>query len=69
MSSQQPLVSPSADGLDVNVFCIQKFHSMSTSPVQLVRLEAAPDLVDQVYRSLRDAISDGSIAPGARLTQ
>jgi DNA-binding GntR family transcriptional regulator len=42
---------------------------MSTSPVQLVRLEAAPDLVDQVYRSLRDAISDGSIAPGARLTQ
>jgi DNA-binding GntR family transcriptional regulator len=42
---------------------------MNTSPVQLVRLEAAPDLVDQVYRSLRDAISDGSIAPGARLTQ
>lgn len=42
---------------------------MSTPPVQLVRLETAPDLVDQVYRALRDAISDGSIAPGARLTQ
>jgi DNA-binding GntR family transcriptional regulator len=42
---------------------------MSTSSVQLVRLESAPDLVDQVYRALRDAISDGSIAPGARLTQ
>ncbi|MFM2239158.1 MAG: hypothetical protein RJA69_532, partial [Pseudomonadota bacterium] len=42
---------------------------MTAAPVQLVRLEAAPDLVDQVYRALRDAISDGSIAPGARLTQ
>jgi DNA-binding GntR family transcriptional regulator len=42
---------------------------MSTSAVQLVRLETAPDLVDQVYRALRDGISDGTIAPGARLTQ
>ena len=42
---------------------------MTASSVQLVRLESAPDLVDQVYRALRDAISDGSIAPGARLTQ
>lgn len=36
---------------------------------QLVKLEAAPDLVDQVYRSLLDAISDGSLAPGERITQ
>ena len=36
---------------------------------QLVRLQAAPDLVDQVYRALLDAISDGSLAPGARVTQ
>ena len=36
---------------------------------QLVRIEAAPDLVDQVYRSLLDAISDGSMAPGSRITQ
>jgi len=35
----------------------------------LVRLEAAPDLVDQVYRSLLDAISEGSLAPGQRITQ
>ncbi|MCE2774441.1 MAG: GntR family transcriptional regulator [Burkholderiaceae bacterium] len=42
---------------------------MTASSVQLVRLESAPDLVDQVYRALRDAISDGSIAAGARLTQ
>lgn len=36
---------------------------------QLVRIESAPDLVDQVYRALLDAISDGSLAPGERLTQ
>jgi DNA-binding GntR family transcriptional regulator len=36
---------------------------------QLVKLQAAPDLVDQVYRALLDAISDGSLAPGARVTQ
>lgn len=36
---------------------------------QLLQLEAAPDLVDRVYRSLLDAISDGSLAPGQRITQ
>ena len=36
---------------------------------QLVKLQSAPDLVDQVYRALLDAISDGSLAPGAQLTQ
>jgi len=36
---------------------------------QLVKLEAAPDLVDQVYRALLDAISAGTLAPGERLTQ
>ena len=35
----------------------------------LVKLQPAPDLVDQVYRALLDAISDGSLAPGSRLTQ
>jgi len=35
----------------------------------LVKLETAPDLVEQVYRSLLDAISEGSLAPGERLTQ
>lgn len=38
-------------------------------PAQLLQLEASPDLVDRVYRSLVDAISDGSLAPGERLTQ
>ncbi len=37
--------------------------------VQLIKLETAPDLVEQVYASLLDAISEGSLAPGERLTQ
>ncbi len=39
---------------------------MATS---LVQIPSAPDLVDQVYRALLDAISSGSLAPGERLTQ
>lgn len=35
----------------------------------LIKLEAVPDLVDQVYRALLDAICEGSFAPGQRLTQ
>ena len=38
-------------------------------PSQLIKIESSPDLVDQVYRSLLDAISDGSMAPGARIMQ
>ncbi|MGV3572605.1 MAG: GntR family transcriptional regulator [Ramlibacter sp.] len=38
-------------------------------PAHLLRLDAAPDLVDRVYRSLIDAISDGSLPPGQRITQ
>ncbi|WP_374408347.1 GntR family transcriptional regulator [Hydrogenophaga sp.] len=38
-------------------------------PAQLLQLETAPDLVDQVYRALLDAISAGSLAPGQRITQ
>lgn len=35
----------------------------------LIKIESSPDLVDQVYRSLLDAISDGSLAPGERIMQ
>ncbi|MBV9889916.1 MAG: GntR family transcriptional regulator [Rhizobacter sp.] len=38
-------------------------------PARLVKLEPVPDLVDQVYRALLAAISDGSLAPGERITQ
>lgn len=37
--------------------------------VHLPQLESTPDLTDQVYRALLDAISDGSLAPGQRITQ
>ena len=36
---------------------------------QLLQLTTSPDLVDQVYRALLDAISEGSLAPGQRITQ
>jgi len=35
----------------------------------LTKIQARPDLVDEVYKSLLDAISDGSLAPGTRITQ
>ena len=35
----------------------------------LAQLQVAPDLVDQVYTALLNAISIGEMAPGARLTQ
>ncbi|MBA4261736.1 MAG: GntR family transcriptional regulator [Comamonadaceae bacterium] len=36
---------------------------------QLLQLETTPDLVEQVYNALLDAISAGSLAPGQRITQ
>jgi DNA-binding GntR family transcriptional regulator len=36
---------------------------------ELVRLEPAPDLVDRVYRALLDAVCNGTLAPGQRITQ
>jgi len=42
--------------------------SLTINP-QLIKIESSPDLVEQVYRSLLDAISDGSLAPGARIMQ
>ena len=35
----------------------------------ITRIETAPDLVEQVRARLLDAICDGSLVPGARLTQ
>lgn len=37
--------------------------------LQLERLPARSDFVDTVYRVLLDAITDGSLAPGERITQ
>ncbi|TEA80174.1 GntR family transcriptional regulator [Allopusillimonas ginsengisoli] len=38
-------------------------------PAQLVQITPAPDLVDQVYRALLDAICTGALTPGERLAQ
>ena len=35
----------------------------------LIKIESTPDLVEQVYASLLDAISDGTLEPGARIMQ
>lgn len=35
----------------------------------LIQLSASPDLVEQVYARLLDAISEGTLPPGERLTQ
>ena len=35
----------------------------------LIQLSSSPDLVEQVYARLLDAISEGSLPPGERLTQ
>ena len=35
----------------------------------LIKIESTPDLVEQVYTNLLDAISDGSMAPGVRVMQ
>ena len=35
----------------------------------LVKLDSTPDLVERVYRVLHDAISAGTLAPLARITQ
>jgi DNA-binding GntR family transcriptional regulator len=36
---------------------------------RLIQIEAAPDLVEQVWHALLDAICDGSLAPGSRIMQ
>lgn len=36
---------------------------------QLLKLDTAPDLVEQVHARLLDAIAEGSLAPGERITQ
>ena len=37
--------------------------------LNLIKIESAPDLVEQVYSNLLDAISDGTLLPGTRIMQ
>src|SRR5258706_2212138 len=52
-----------------SLLCIQSTDAIHPMPAQLLRLETAPDLVERVYGALLDAVIDGSLPPGARLTQ
>ena len=36
---------------------------------KLTKIPMRQDFVDEVYKTLLDAISDGSLAPGVRITQ
>jgi DNA-binding GntR family transcriptional regulator len=36
---------------------------------KLAKIPVRQDFVDEVYKTLLDAISDGSLAPGERITQ
>ncbi len=38
-------------------------------PAKLIKIESTPDLVEKVYASLLDAISDGTLAPASRVMQ
>jgi DNA-binding GntR family transcriptional regulator len=52
----------------ISVLCIQS-SKKADMPAQLLSIEVAPDLVDQVYRALLGAINSGTLAPGERITQ
>lgn len=44
-------------------------HTPAPMTAQLFRIESTPDLADQVYRALLDAISSGALRPGQRIRQ
>lgn len=52
--------------LSVGEADLRRGQSMTST---LKRIQSRTDYVDEVYKALIDAISDGSLAPGARLTQ
>jgi DNA-binding GntR family transcriptional regulator len=51
------------------VYSVYRPDSRLPLSARLIRLQATPDLVERVYSALLDAISEGSLAPGARITQ
>ena len=51
-----------------SVYRIQNIATIAKMSA-LIKLDSTPDLVDRVYSALLDAISNGSLAPGARITQ
>ena len=46
-----------------------KVQTVTFMALKFDKVQVRPDYVDEVYRVLLDAISDGSLAPGTRVTQ
>ncbi len=46
--------------------CVMRKDTMTK---KLLKIQSRPDYVEEVYKALLDAISDGSLAPGTRITQ
>ena len=44
-------------------------YTKDATSMQLIKIESSPDLVERVYANLLDAISDGTLPPGARILQ
>lgn len=45
------------------------YADLNDMTTNLIKIESVPDLVEQVYASLLDSISDGTPAPGSRIMQ
>lgn len=62
-------LSVSRDKFHDFVYSVYSVQNSTRMTAQLLKLETAPDLAEQVYRALLDAISAGSLKPGERITQ
>lgn len=67
--SLRPAMEARVNPLKFDINSLYSVYRVQIMTPQLIRIESTPDLVDQVYRSLLDAISEGSLAPGARIMQ
>ena len=70
--SSQGKIGNAEEKMDNATQTESKPASSTQSPfmnAKLQRVQTRPDYVDEVYKALLDAISDGSLAPGSRITQ
>jgi DNA-binding GntR family transcriptional regulator len=63
-------LQPGCGVVRVTVFCIQSSLSSAWPAMSSIsRIEFAPDLTERVHERLLNAICDGDLLPGARITQ
>ena len=51
------------------MYLFHRITGVSVMDAKLIKIQARTDYVDEVYKALLDAITDGSLAPGTRITQ